>query len=105
MSGGEDPPAAGGPTTRELIEEFGPLTLDILRGAFPEWRFTEVDGQTWAFRAGVYADDGAEALIRQCVRSADLLVLTCELAEQERLRAMTQAELAVTYRQLAEGRP
>jgi hypothetical protein len=87
-----------------LVNVFGPLTMGLLREAFTDWRFTEKDGETWAIRPGMYDDEGPGTLIRDCVRSADPVVLGRELEDQEHLRAMTPEELEAEWHRRREAR-
>jgi hypothetical protein len=81
-----------------LADEFGGITMEMLRATFDHWRIFQRDDWCWAVRAGVATTEGPRSLIQPVVSAMTLVGLAEQLSLQEWLRRMTAAELAAVWR-------
>ena len=94
---GTTPAASAVGFGKESAYAVGEITVQALRGSFPQWRIFWQAGQWWALRGGPVRLDGPESLLLRCITAVDLTGLAEKLCLQECLDRLDPQELAAVY--------
>ena len=78
----------------------GPLTVEMLRDTFSQWRIFSQFGGWWATREGEYRLTGARSLIRRVLVADSLPVLGDKLCLQEWLDGLDALALDQVWREM-----